>query len=81
MEERIQEMGHEIKEFEFTESNCYEIYGWNEQKRRGEIYFYGKSRVNQSAIRLLTISHVSPKTSCLSVVKWLTAGWPSVVKN
>lgn len=39
MKERIREMGYEIKEFKVTEGNCYEIYGWDEQKRRVEIYF------------------------------------------
>ena len=39
MEERIRDMGYEIKEFKVTEGNCYEIYGWDEQERRVEIYF------------------------------------------
>lgn len=39
MEERISEMGYKIKEFKVTEGNCYEIYGWDEQERRVEIYF------------------------------------------
>lgn len=39
MKERIREMGYEIKEFKVTDGNCYEIYGWDEQKRRVEIYF------------------------------------------
>jgi hypothetical protein len=39
MEERIREMGYKIKELKVTEGNCYEIYGWDEQERRVEIYF------------------------------------------
>ncbi|CAM4121225.1 PepSY domain-containing protein [Vreelandella rituensis] len=39
MQERIRDMGYEIKEFKVTDGNCYEIYGWDEQDRRVEIYF------------------------------------------
>ena len=33
MQERISEMGYEIKEFKVTDGNCYEIYGWDDQER------------------------------------------------
>ena len=39
MKQRIGEMGYEIKEFKTTDGHCYEIYGWDEEQRRVEIYF------------------------------------------
>lgn len=39
MRARIADMGYEIKEFKITNGGCYEIYGWNEQGHRVEIYF------------------------------------------
>lgn len=39
MRQRILDMGYEIKEFKTTDGHCYEIYGWDEQRRRVEIYF------------------------------------------
>lgn len=31
--------GYEIKVFKVTPGNCYEIYGWNKDKKKVEIYF------------------------------------------
>ncbi|WP_049631794.1 PepSY domain-containing protein [Cellvibrio sp. pealriver] len=31
--------GYEIKVFKVTDGNCYEIYGWNKEKQKVEIYF------------------------------------------
>ncbi|RTQ99181.1 PepSY domain-containing protein [Halomonas nitroreducens] len=39
MKQRIGEMGYEIKAFKTTDGHCYEIYGWDDQQRRVEIYF------------------------------------------
>lgn len=31
--------GYEIKKFKITSGNCYEIYGWNKDRKKVEIYF------------------------------------------
>ncbi|AYF43793.1 MULTISPECIES: PepSY domain-containing protein [Halobacteriovorax] len=31
--------GYKINEFKVTEGNCYEIYGWDKDKNKVEIYF------------------------------------------
>ena len=31
--------GYDIKVFKVTGGNCYEIYGWNKDKKKVEIYF------------------------------------------
>ena len=31
--------GYKIKKFKTTEGNCYEIYGWNKEGKKVEIYF------------------------------------------
>lgn len=31
--------GYKIKEFKVTEGNCYEIYGWDKDQNKVEIYF------------------------------------------
>lgn len=31
--------GYKIKEFKITDGNCYEIYGWNKDGKKVEIYF------------------------------------------
>lgn len=31
--------GYKIKKFKVTKGNCYEIYGWNKEGKRVEIYF------------------------------------------
>lgn len=31
--------GYEIKKFKVTDGNCYEIYGWDKDKRKVEIYY------------------------------------------
>jgi hypothetical protein len=33
------EQGYKIKVFKVTSGNCYEIYGWNKNKKKVEIYF------------------------------------------
>jgi len=38
-QQQIQKMGYKIKKFKVTRKQCYEIYGWNEQGKRVEIYF------------------------------------------
>ena len=38
MKQKITESGYRIKEFKVAGS-CYEIYGWDEQNRKVEIYF------------------------------------------
>jgi hypothetical protein len=39
MKQKIADMGYKIKEFKTTDGSCYEIYGWDRQERRVEIYF------------------------------------------
>lgn len=39
MKAQIQEQGYRIKKFKETSGNCYEIYGYDNQDRRVEIYF------------------------------------------
>ncbi|HDX8366186.1 PepSY domain-containing protein [Aeromonas dhakensis] len=38
-QQQIKAMGYDIKKFKVTETNCYEIYGWDKEKRKVEIYF------------------------------------------
>ncbi len=38
-QEQLKEQGYEIKVFKVTKGNCYEIYGWNKDKQKVEIYF------------------------------------------
>jgi len=38
-QEDLKEKGYEIKVFKITDGNCYEIYGWNKEKQKVEIYF------------------------------------------
>lgn len=38
-QQKIKAMGYDIKKFKVTETNCYEIYGWDKDKRKVEIYF------------------------------------------
>ncbi|MFC3117165.1 PepSY domain-containing protein [Cellvibrio fontiphilus] len=38
-QEQLKEQGYEIKVFKVTDGNCYEIYGWNKDKQKVEIYF------------------------------------------
>lgn len=35
----LKEQGYDIKKFKVTDGNCYEIYGWNKDKQKVEIYF------------------------------------------
>lgn len=39
IKQKIAEMGYKVKEFKITDGNCYELYGWDDQERRVEIYF------------------------------------------
>jgi hypothetical protein len=38
-QEELKSQGYEIKVFKVTDGNCYEIYGWNKDKQKVEIYF------------------------------------------
>lgn len=38
-QEDLKAQGYEIKKFKVTDGNCYEIYGWNKDKQKVEIYF------------------------------------------
>ncbi len=38
-QETLKSQGYEIKKFKITDGNCYEIYGWNKDKQKVEIYF------------------------------------------
>lgn len=38
-QEDLKEKGYEIKVFKVTDGNCYEIYGWDKDKKKVEIYF------------------------------------------
>lgn len=36
---QLKEQGYKIKKFKVTSGDCYEIYGWNPQGERVEVYF------------------------------------------
>ncbi|MDR8363996.1 PepSY domain-containing protein [Pseudomonas sp. JL3] len=38
-QEELKNKGYNIKKFKVTAGNCYEIYGWDKDKRKVEIYF------------------------------------------
>lgn len=38
-QEELEKKGYNIKKFKVTAGNCYEIYGWDKDKRKVEIYF------------------------------------------
>lgn len=38
-QQSLKDKGYKIKEFVVTDGNCYEIYGWNKEKQKVEIYF------------------------------------------
>ena len=38
-QEDLKAQGYDIKKFKVTGGNCYEIYGWDKDKRKVEIYF------------------------------------------
>lgn len=38
-QENLKAQGYEIKKFKVTDGSCYEIYGWNKDKQKVEIYF------------------------------------------
>lgn len=38
-QEDLKAQGYNIKKFKVTSGNCYEIYGWDKDKRKVEIYF------------------------------------------
>lgn len=38
-QDKLKAQGYEIKKFKVTEGNCYEIYGFDKDKRKVEIYF------------------------------------------
>lgn len=40
MQERIVQLGyHDVRTFKTTSGNCYEIYGFDKEDRRAEVYF------------------------------------------
>lgn len=38
-QENLKSQGYEIKKFKVTSGNCYEIYGWDKDRKKVEIYF------------------------------------------
>lgn len=38
-QEGLKAQGYEIKKFKVTKGNCYEIYGWDKDRKKVEIYF------------------------------------------
>ncbi len=38
-EQKLKAEGYDIRRFQVTEGNCYEIYGWNKDRQKVEIYF------------------------------------------
>ncbi len=38
-QENLKAEGYKIKVFKVTEGNCYEIYGWNKEEQKVEIYY------------------------------------------
>lgn len=38
-QENLKSQGYKIKVFKVTKGNCYEIYGWNKEQKKIEIYF------------------------------------------
>ncbi len=38
-QENLKEQGYKIKVFKVTKGDCYEIYGWNKEGKKVEIYF------------------------------------------
>ncbi len=38
-EQSLKDEGYKIKVFKTTKGNCYEIYGWNKEGKKVEIYF------------------------------------------
>lgn len=39
-QEKLKGEGYKIKVFKETKGNCYEIYGWNKEGQKVEIYFH-----------------------------------------
>ncbi len=37
--QQLTEQGYRIEEFKVTDGNCYEIYGWDKDNKKVEIYF------------------------------------------
>jgi hypothetical protein len=38
-EENLVTQGYKVKVFKVTDENCYELYGWNKEGKKVEIYF------------------------------------------
>ncbi len=38
-QESLKKEGYKIKKFKVTKGDCYEIYGWNKEGKKVEIYF------------------------------------------
>lgn len=39
MQQQIKDDGYKIKRFKVSKGGCYEIYGWNNEGRKAEVYF------------------------------------------
>ncbi len=42
MKKKIEDMGYKIKKFK-VDGECYEIYGWNKEGKKAEVYFNTKT--------------------------------------
>ncbi|MFW1678769.1 PepSY domain-containing protein [Pontibacter sp. JAM-7] len=40
MQQKILDQGYSIKKFKVTSGGCYEIYGYDQERRRVEIYYH-----------------------------------------
>ncbi len=38
-EQGLKDQGYKVKVFKVTKGNCYELYGWNKEGKKVEIYF------------------------------------------
>ena len=39
-QEALKDQGYKIKKFKVTSGNCYEIYGWDKDSKKVEIYYH-----------------------------------------
>jgi hypothetical protein len=39
-EKQLVDQGYKVKVFKITKGNCYELYGWNKEGKKVEIYFH-----------------------------------------
>lgn len=38
-EQNLKDQGYKVKVFKITKGNCYELYGWDKEGKKVEIYF------------------------------------------